>query len=158
MGIRFSDLERNPPSCRGQFGRRKIIDEIPQNDRTDPVKDHGPAHEVEYSGPLRASWRAIAVFNLHAAAAMAVATVIAGWVLAVAPFVDSTPSLMAHRWAGVAAAGATLGAAAASRRRHVETARMVMVYRAALFGAAALMAIAGHLGAALVWGPDFLTR
>ena len=107
---------------------------------------------------LRASWRAIAVFNLQAAAAMAVATVIAGWVLAVAPFVDSTPSLMAHRWAGVAAAGATLGAAVASRRRHVETARMVTVYRVALFGAAAPMAIAGHLGAALVWGPDFLTR
>ena len=107
---------------------------------------------------LRASWRAIAVFNLQAAAVMAVATVIAGSLLALAPFVDGTPSLTLHRWAGVAAAAATVGAAVASRKRHLETTRMLTVYRSALFGAAALMAIAGHLGAALVWGPDFLTR
>jgi uncharacterized membrane protein len=207
IDIRFTDLERNHPSCRGQSGRRKIIDEIPQNDRTDPVKIavlrtswnirlapsvciHGrggllpcvntmslvgklhpllvhfpialvlvaAGAELAAMRTLRAGWRAIAVFNLQAGAAMAVATVIAGWVLAVAPFVDATPSLTAHRWAGVAAAGATLGAAVASRRRHLETARMVMVYRVVLFGAAALMAIAGHLGAALVWGADFLSR
>jgi hypothetical protein len=30
------------------------------------------------------------------------------------------------------------------------------VYRGALFGAAALVTIAGHLGAALVWGADFM--
>jgi hypothetical protein len=174
IDIRFTDLERNHPSCRGQSGRRKIIDEIPQNDRTDPVKIavlrtswnirlapsvciHGrggllpcvntmslvgklhpllvhfpialvlvaAGAELAAMRTLRAGWRAIAVFNLQAGAAMAVATVIAGWVLAVA---------------------------------HLETARMVMVYRVVLFGAAALMAIAGHLGAALVWGADFLSR
>jgi hypothetical protein len=31
----------------------------------------------------------------------------------------------------------------------------VFVYRAALFGATVLVAIAGHLGGTLVWGADF---
>ena len=103
----------------------------------------------------RASWRAVAVVNLRAGAAMAVLTSIAGWVLATAPFVEATPSLVAHRWTGVAAMAAIVGAALASRRSHVQSRRSLMVYRGALFMAAVLVAIAGHLGAALVWGPDF---
>jgi hypothetical protein len=34
--------------------------------------------------------------------------------------------------------------------------RRVWLYRIALFWAAALVAVAGHFGALLVWGADFL--
>jgi uncharacterized membrane protein len=104
----------------------------------------------------RPSWQAVAVANVRAGALFGVLTLMAGWVLASAPFVEATPSLALHRWTGVAAAVATIGAAVASRSRHVESRRSLLVYRGALFGAAALVALAGHLGAALVWGTDFL--
>ena len=104
----------------------------------------------------RASWRAIAVVNLRAGAGMGVLTLIAGWVLATAPFVEATSILTSHRWTGVAAVAATIGATLASRNPHVQSHRSLAWYRGALFGAAGLVAIAGHLGAALVWGPDFL--
>ena len=87
---------------------------------------------------------------------MAALALIAGWVLATAPFVKPTPSLALHRWTGIAASAATLGAALASRRSHIQSRRSLVAYRSALFGAAVLVAIAGHLGAALVWGSDFL--
>ena len=87
---------------------------------------------------------------------MGALTLVAGWVLATAPFVEATPSLAWHRWTGVTAVAATNGAALASRRSHVQSRRSLVVYRSALFGAAALVAIAGHLGAALVWGTEFL--
>jgi hypothetical protein len=51
---------------------------------------------------------------------------------------------------------ATIAAAVASWRSHGESHRSLVTYRGALFAAAALVAIAGHLGAALVWGSDFL--
>ena len=112
--------------------------------------------EIVAIGTRRPSWRAMAVANLRAGAAMGALTLIAGWVLATAPFVEATPSLAWHRWTGVTAVAATFGAALASRRSHVQSRRSLVVYRGALFGAAVLVAIAGHLGAALVWGPDFL--
>ena len=98
----------------------------------------------------RPNWRAVAIANLRAGAAMGALTLIAGWVLATAPFVEATSSLTSHRWTGVAAVAATIGAAVASWRSHGESHRSLVVYRGALFGAAALVAIAGHLGAALV--------
>jgi uncharacterized membrane protein len=104
----------------------------------------------------RAGWRAIAVANLRMGAAMGVLTLIAGWVLATAPFVEATASLESHRWTGVGAVATTIGAALASRRSDVKSGRSLLVYRGALFGAAALVTIAGHLGAALVWGADFM--
>lgn len=104
----------------------------------------------------RASWRAVAVANLRLGAAMGALTLIAGWVLATAPSVEPTSSLALHRWTGVAAAAVTLGAALASRQSHVQSRPSLVAYRSALFVAAALVAIAGHLGAALVWGSDFL--
>ena len=102
------------------------------------------------------SWRAIAVANVRMGAATGALTLIAGWVLATAPFVEATPSLAWHRWTGVTAVATTIGAALASRRSQVQSRRSLVVYRGALFGAAALVAIAGHLGAALVWGTEFL--
>jgi uncharacterized membrane protein len=104
----------------------------------------------------RASWRAVAIANLRAGAAMGALALIAGWVLATAPFVEATSSLALHRWTGVTAVAATIGAALASSRTHVQSRRSLVVYRGALFGAAALVAVAGHLGAALVWGAEFL--
>ena len=114
--------------------------------------------ELGASLTRRASWRTVAVVNLRAGAAMTVLTMIAGLVLATASFVEATPSLTLHKWTGLIAAVVTVAAALASRRAELEAPSSVMVYRSALFAAAALVALAAHLGAALVWGPDFLTR
>jgi uncharacterized membrane protein len=113
------------------------------------------AAEIAAIRTRRGSWRAIAVANLRVGAAMRGLTLIAGWALATAPFVD-VKSLTTRRWTGVAAVAATVGAALASGAPHIQSDRSLVVYRGALFGAAVLVAIAGHLGAALVWGPDFL--
>ena len=114
------------------------------------------AAEIVAIRTRRASWRAVAVANLRAGAAMGALTLIAGWVLATAPFIEARPALAWHRWTGVTAMAATIGAALASRGSHVQSRRSQVLYRIALFGAAALVAITGHLGATLVWGTDFL--
>jgi 2-haloacid dehalogenase len=88
----------------------------------------------------RQSWRAVAVANFRAGALFSALTVLAGWVLASASFVEATPSLTWHRRIGVAAAVATMGAAVASRSRQVESGRSLLVYRGALFG---LVLVAG---------------
>jgi len=104
----------------------------------------------------RAAWRAAAAANVRAGAVMATLTAIAGWGLTRAPFVESSRLLEWHRWLGVAGAAAAIGAALASVRLDVRSPRSVSVYRAALFAAAALIGLAGHLGGTLVWGADFL--
>jgi uncharacterized membrane protein len=104
----------------------------------------------------RANWRGVAVTNLRAGAAMAAVTLIAGWILATAPFVEATSFLAWHRWTAVTAVAVTIGAALASRQSDTCSRRSLVVYRGALFMAAALIAVTGHLGAALVWGTDFL--
>jgi hypothetical protein len=58
-----------------------------------------------------------------------------------------------HRWLGLMAA---LAAVAALYDRHRHRPRRRPVYRIALFSAAAIVAVAGHFGAVLVWGADFL--
>jgi hypothetical protein len=55
-------------------------------------------------------------------------------------------------------AAVSITAALISPRSHVESRRSVLGYRTALFGAAAIVAIAAHLGGTLVWGADFLAR
>ncbi len=104
----------------------------------------------------RAAWRAAAIANLRAGAAMAALTAIAGWGLTSAPFVESSRLLEWHRWMGVSGAVAAIGAAMASARLDARSPRSVTVYRAALLAAAALIGVAGHLGGTLVWGADFL--
>lgn len=103
----------------------------------------------------RSAWRAIAVANLRAGAAAGVITAIAGWALASAPFIEPAPLLVWHRWIGVAGAAGAIGAALLSAA-HDRSRRAVFAYQTALFSAAALVAVAGHLGGALVWGADFL--
>jgi uncharacterized membrane protein len=114
------------------------------------------AAEIASIRTRNASWRVTAVANLRMGAAMGALTLVAGWVLARAPFVEATSSLAAHRWTGVAAVAATIGAAPVSRGSHLQSQRSLLVYQGGLFGAAVLVGIAGHLGAALVWGPEFL--
>jgi uncharacterized membrane protein len=101
-------------------------------------------------------WRTVAVINLRAGAAFAVAAVIAGWRLASAPGVDSTPLLEWHRWLGAIAAVSTVAAAMATSRAERLSFRDLVIYRLALFGAAACVAVTGHVGGLLVWGADFL--
>jgi uncharacterized membrane protein len=103
----------------------------------------------------RPAWRIIAVANVRAGAAASAATVVAGWALASAPSIESGRLLTWHTWTGVAAAAGAIGAALTSTWSGVPSGRSVYVYRTALFGAAALVAIAGHLGGTLVWGADF---
>jgi uncharacterized membrane protein len=102
----------------------------------------------------RTVWRTIAVANVRAGAAVGAVTVVAGWALTSAPFVEPSQLLTWHKWTGIAAAAGAISAAVSTRSR-VPSARAVYAYRAALFGAAALVAIAGHLGGTLVWGADF---
>jgi uncharacterized membrane protein len=103
----------------------------------------------------RHAWHSIAVANLRAGAAMGVLTAITGWLLASLPSVDATPTLEWHRWVGMTGAVGALAAALLSSRLHAQSRRPVAVYRVALFGAACLVAITGHLGGTLVWGAEF---
>jgi hypothetical protein len=57
---------------------------------------------------------------------------------------------------GVAGATAAIGAAALSGRLRAQSRPRLFAYQATLLGAAALIAIAGHLGGTLVWGAAFL--
>jgi len=101
-------------------------------------------------------WRGVAVVNVRAGAAFAVAAVIAGWRLASAPGVDVTPLLEWHRWLGAVAALSTTAAAAATLGIERRPPRQLWMYWTALFCAASSVAVTGHLGGLLVWGVDFL--
>ena len=87
---------------------------------------------------------------------MGALTAIAGWGLAAAPFVEPTRLLAWHRWTGMTGSGLAIGAALLSTRSRVESRCSVLAYQTALLGAAAVVAIAGHLGGTLVWGAAFL--
>ena len=67
-------------------------------------------------------------------------------------------TLALHRWLGIAAGAAAVLAAvfSALSRREQGGPRLVWVYRAALLVSAALVGVAGHLGATLVYGYDLL--
>jgi uncharacterized membrane protein len=104
----------------------------------------------------RADWRAIAVANVRAGAAMGALTAVAGWELASAEIVEPSRLLAWHGWIGTAGGLAAIAAALLSTFADERTRRRLGAYRAALFLAAALVAIAGHLGGTLVWGTDFL--
>jgi uncharacterized membrane protein len=103
----------------------------------------------------RASWRALAVANVRAGGAMGALTAVAGWALPSSPFLEPSALLTWHLWTGLAGATAAIGAALASTRSRVDSRRSAFVCQAALLGAAALVAIAGHLGETVVWGTDF---
>jgi uncharacterized membrane protein len=101
------------------------------------------------------AWRLVAVANLRAGAASAVATASAGWLLAKSRMVEVSPTLEWHRWLGLMAALAAVTAALATIGLGGRPGRQ-RVYLIALLSAAALVAVAGHFGAVLVWGENFL--
>jgi len=101
-------------------------------------------------------WRTIALSNVRAGAALAVLAAVAGWRLASAPGMEASALLESHRWFGATATCAAVAAALASARADCMTRLEVWIYRISLFAAAALVALTGHLGGALVWGADFL--
>jgi len=100
-------------------------------------------------------WHMVAVANVRAGAAFAIASAAAGWLLASSRIVEASPALEWHRWLGVAGAVAAVAAALATSEMD-RPPRRLWLYRIALFWAAALVAVAGHFGALLVWGADFL--
>lgn len=97
----------------------------------------------------------VAVANIRVAALFAAAAAVSGWVLASASVVDDVQLLQWHRWIGTSAAVATI-AAALTATIDAQSSMGRWVYRIGLWGAAALVAITGHLGARLVWGANFL--
>jgi uncharacterized membrane protein len=101
------------------------------------------------------TWRTIAVANIRAGAAMAIVTVMTGWLFAGAGD-DTTASLEWHRWLGVAGAAGAIAAALVSLRLSHSSRRLGWVYRCMLFVTALLVAVTAHLGGALVWGAGFL--
>jgi uncharacterized membrane protein len=111
--------------------------------------------ELAVIATLRQTWRAVAVANIRAGAVMGVVTAITGWLFASSPIVDVGRPLEWHRWLGVAGAAGAVCAAILASRLHESLRRPAFAYRATLFAAAALVAIAGHLGGALVWGAGF---
>jgi uncharacterized membrane protein len=100
-------------------------------------------------------WHVVAVVNLRAGAVLAVAAAIAGWILASAPGVERSATLEWHRWLGTIAATAATAAALAPGSADGPSESPGWIYRIALFGAAACVALTGHLGGMLVWGADF---
>jgi uncharacterized membrane protein len=103
----------------------------------------------------RTAWRTVAVANIRAAAAMGVVTAITGWIFARAPFVDLGPTLEWHRWLGMAAAAAAIGAALLSSRLCGASRASAFAYRGMLFVTALLVTVTAHSGGTLVWGAGF---
>jgi uncharacterized membrane protein len=101
-------------------------------------------------------WHVVAAANVRAGAALAVAAAIAGWILAAAPGVEPSATLEWHRWLGTLAATAATAAALATGGADGPSQPARWIYRIALFGAAACVALAGHFGGILVWGADFI--
>ena len=100
-------------------------------------------------------WHLVAVANVRAGAAFAVAAAGAGWLLASSRIVEASPTLEWHRWLGLMAALAAVAAALTTGDVERPPGRL-WLYRITLFSAAAFVAVAGHFGAVLVWGADFL--
>jgi uncharacterized membrane protein len=104
----------------------------------------------------RRAWRHAAVVNARAGAVLGIGAAVAGWRLAASGAIDPSSWLEWHRWlgtlAGVAMVGSALATVVADRRSPYGR----WVYRATLFCAAALVAIAGHFGGLLVWGVELL--
>jgi hypothetical protein len=69
---------------------------------------------------------------------------------------DASPLLEWHRWLGTIGGVVTFAAAIATAGASSRSPLGVRSYRIALFAAAALVAVAAHLGGQLVWGANFL--
>jgi uncharacterized membrane protein len=112
--------------------------------------------EIVFLATSLPEWHTVAVANIRAGAVFAIASAGAGWLLASSRIVEASPALEWHRWLGVTAGVVAAAAAALATSEMDRPPRRLWLYRIALFWAAALVAVAGHLGALLVWGADFL--
>jgi uncharacterized membrane protein len=101
-------------------------------------------------------WRVVAVANVRAGAVFAVAAAIAGWLLSSSPGIEASATLEWHRWLGTVAATGVVAAALATTGADGLSPTARWIYRIALFGTAACVAVTGHFGGVLVWGADFL--
>jgi len=101
-------------------------------------------------------WQAVAVANIRAAAAFGLMAAIAGARLALSPGIEASALLDWHRRLGIAGVVAMLAAAFAASRTDSGAPLHIWTYRVALASAALLVAVTGHFGGLLVWGPDFL--
>jgi uncharacterized membrane protein len=104
-------------------------------------------------------WRVAAVVNVRVGAIFAIVTAIVGWQLAQSmgiEGIDETRLLEWHRWLGTAAACATVFAALTTIGERTRARGRLWSFRVALFSAALLVALGGHVGALLVWGENFL--
>jgi uncharacterized membrane protein len=101
-------------------------------------------------------WHLVAVRNVRAGAVFAVLAAIAGWRLSLEMGTDASPLLEWHRWLGTIGGVVTFAAAIATAGAGSRSPLGVRSYRIALFAAAALVAVAAHLGGQLVWGANFL--
>ena len=133
--------------------------------RFQPLLVHSPialvltaAAELVALAAPRTAWRAVALANTRAGAALGVVTAVTGWLFASSPQVDASPSLEWHRWVGMAGAAGAIGAALLLSRLHASLRGSAFVYRVTLFVTALLVAITGHLGGTLVWGAGFFRR
>lgn len=132
--------------------------------RLHPLLIHFPIALVLVAGAAEAAalltsddrWRIVALHNVRIAAAFAIPAAIAGWRLAFDSGSEAPQLLEWHRWLGTLAAVATLAAALATAPIRRRPAAAQWLYRIALLAAAALVAVSGHLGGALAWGPGFL--
>jgi uncharacterized membrane protein len=103
-----------------------------------------------------ARWRSVAIGNVRFGALLALAAAVAGWRLALLQGPDASALLEWHRWVGTVAAGVTFAAAFATAGADSRSALRTWTYRTAVFAAAALVGLTGHLGGMLVWGANFL--
>ncbi len=101
-------------------------------------------------------WRVAAVVNVRVGAIFAIVTAIVGWQLAGSMGIEQPRVLEWHRWLGTAAACATMFAALTTIGVRTQAPGRIWSFRVALFSAALLVALGGHMGALLVWGQNFL--
>jgi len=100
-------------------------------------------------------WHLVAIANVRAGSAFAVASAAAGWLLASSRMVEVSPTLDSHRWLGLIATVAAIATALSTIGVDEKPGRRRW-YRIVLLWTAVLIVAAGHFGAVLVWGADFL--
>ena len=97
-------------------------------------------------------------FALTFGAAGACVAAAMGWMAALGEHFpeDQVRTIFIHRWVGVSVAIISLTAAILSHLQK-KNKRLLIGYRMALLVSAILVGIAGHFGAALIYGTDYFT-
>lgn len=108
--------------------------------------------------PGDARWRPRARFLLALGAPWAAVTAWLGWLAAQeSHYPTLTQVLWRHRWLGVSTAALALVALMLAPRQRTVDLRRDRLYRWLLFAVVVLVALAGHHGGILVFGPDHLS-